>query len=91
MAEATNLVSISSNSPLKAQSKQDNLAIGDVVVLKSGGPLLCVRNYIPGKGKQCATVTVDWYVSDENYSATFYEEQLIMAQNLSKRSPRKNK
>ena len=51
--------------------------IGDLVVLKSGGPLMTVRAYIPGKGGIQGSVTVDWFVSDENYSATFYENQLM--------------
>ncbi len=50
---------------------------GDLVVLKSGSPLLTVRNHIPGKGSFPGTVTVDWFVSEENYNATFYENQLV--------------
>ncbi len=51
--------------------------VGDLVVLKSGGPALTVRNFVPGTGKNQGTVTVDWFMEAENLQGTFYENQLI--------------
>ena len=46
---------------------------GDLVVLKSGGPVITVRHSSLGG------ITVDWFVAEENYSATFMEVQLLPA------------
>lgn len=61
--------------------KKNSVNVGDIVVLKSGSPLLTVRTIIPGKGDVQGMTTVDWFVEGENYNATFYENQLIQAKN----------
>lgn len=61
--------------------------VGDIVMLKSGGPALTVRQYIPGKGRNQSTTLVDWFLSDEHYSATFFGDQLVLAGEKSSSPP----
>lgn len=51
---------------------------GEVVVLKSGSPPMTVRVVAPAKGRSQATISVDWFMGEEHYSGTFFENQLVV-------------
>jgi uncharacterized protein YodC (DUF2158 family) len=53
--------------------KESNFTGGDLVVLKSGGPVMTVRHVSGGN------VVVDWFVAEENYAGNFLEVQLFPA------------
>lgn len=70
--------------------RKSTFTAGDLVVLKSGSPVMTVRNSTSGKGDIQSVVTVDWFVGEENYTASFYEKQLLEAI-ISQPTPKKSK
>jgi uncharacterized protein YodC (DUF2158 family) len=56
---------------------QTKYQLGDVVVLKSGGPTMTIRILYPPKGRSGWMIETDWFNDCEHWSGEFFEEELI--------------
>ena len=64
--------------------KPPRFKVGDVVVLKSGGPALCIRMLVKAAGRgQPDLVRVNWFVEGEEMTADFLAEQLVSFDDIS--------
>lgn len=63
------------------KSKNDSIecqySLGEVVVLKSGGPAMTIREIYPPKNGSPMMIETDWFDESEHWSGEFFIHQIL--------------